>query len=67
MRFQPVKCNMMQLTKKTKKIHASQPLREQSSKTLNASNYLGVKLTNYLRWIHMLAMFALRLTGPLDF
>ena len=41
MRFQPVKCNMMQLTRKRiKKIHASYTLEELTLKTLKALNTL---------------------------
>ena len=41
MRFQPVKCNMMQLTRKwIKKIHASYTLEELTLKTLKALNTL---------------------------
>ena len=53
MRFQPVKCNMMQLTKKKqkkkriKKIHASYTL---EGTDLENIKYLGVTITSDLRW-----------------
>ena len=47
-RFQPVKCNMMQLTRKCiKKIHASYTL---DGTDLENIKYLGVTITSELRW-----------------
>ena len=55
MRFQPVKCNMMQLTRKRiKKIHASYTLERTDLENIESNKYLGV------------TMSALRLTEPLD-
>ena len=49
MRFQPVKCNMMQITKKwIKKIHASYTLEGMVLKTAESIKYLGVTITNKL-------------------
>ena len=50
MRFQPVKCTMMQITRKRiKKIHASYTL--EGTVLENVENkYLGVTITNDLRW-----------------
>ena len=51
MRFQTVKCNMMQITRKRiKKIHASYTLVETVLENLESIKYLGVIITNDLRW-----------------
>ena len=51
MRFQPVKCNMMQLTRKRiKKIHASYTLEGTDLENVESIKYLGVTITNNLRW-----------------
>ena len=50
MRFQPVKCNMMQLTRKwIKKIHASYTLKGTELENVESIKYLGVTITNDLR------------------
>ena len=50
-RFQPVKCNMMQLTRKRiKKIHASYTLEGNDLENVESIKYLGVKITSDLRW-----------------
>ena len=51
MRFQPVKCNMMQLTRKRiKKIHASYTLEGTDLENVESIRYLGVTITSDLRW-----------------
>ena len=51
MRCQPVKCNMMQLSRKQiKKIHASFTLEGTDLENVESFNYLGVTVTNDLRW-----------------
>ena len=51
MRFQPVKCNMMQLTRKRiKKIHASYTLEGTDLENIESIKYLGVTITSDLRW-----------------
>ena len=50
MRFQPVKCNMMQLTKKHNKIQASYTLEGTVLENVESIKYLGVTITSYLKW-----------------
>ena len=51
MRFQPVKCNMMQLTRKQiKKIHASYTLEGTNLENVESIKNLGVTITSDLRW-----------------
>ena len=51
MRIQPVKCNMMQLTRKRiKKIHASYTLAGTELENVESIKYLGVTIKNDLRW-----------------
>ena len=51
MRFQPVKCNMMQITRKRiKKIHASYTLEGTVLENVESTKYIGVSITNDLRW-----------------
>ena len=50
MRFQPVKCNMMQLTRKrTKKIHASYTLEGTDLENVASITYPGVIIISDLR------------------
>ena len=51
MRFQPVKCNMMQLmNKRTSKIQASYKLEGTVLKNVESIKYLGVTITKNLKW-----------------
>ena len=51
MRFQPVKCNMMQLTRKhLDKIQASHTLEGTVLENVDNIKYLGVTITNDLKW-----------------
>ena len=51
MRFQPVKCNMMQLTRKhLNKIQASYTLEGAVLENMDDIKYLGVTITNDLKW-----------------
>ena len=51
MRFQPVKCNEMQITKtRIEKIHASYTLEGTVLENVESIKHLGVTITNDLRW-----------------
>ena len=50
MRFQPVKCNMMQLTKKHNKTLASYTLEGTVFENVDSIKYLGVTITSDLKW-----------------
>ena len=51
MRFQPVKCNMMQLTnKRSSKIQANYSLEGTVLENVESIKYLGVTITNDLKW-----------------
>ena len=51
MRFQPVKCNRMQLTRKRiKQSHASYTLEGTDLENIESIKYLEVTITNDLRW-----------------
>ena len=51
MRFQPVKCNVMQITRKRiKKIDASYSLEGTVLENVEKIKYLGVTITNDLKW-----------------
>ena len=53
MRFQAVKCNMMQLTilnKRSSKIQANYTLEGSVLENVESIKYLGVTITNDLKW-----------------
>ena len=51
MRFQPVKCNMMQLTRKRiKKTHASYTLEGTDLENVESIKYLGVTITSEMEY-----------------
>ena len=51
MRFQPIKCNIMQITRKRiKKINASYNLEGTVLDNVENSKYLGITITNGLKW-----------------
>ena len=49
-RFQPVKCNMKQIRKQIKKIHASYTLEGTVLENVENTKYFGITITNDLRW-----------------
>ena len=67
MRFQPVKCNIMQLTnKRINKIEASYTLEGTVLENVDRIKYLGVTITNDLKWnthIHNICTKANRTLG----
>ena len=50
MRFQPVKRNMMQLTKKHNKVDASYTLEGTVLENVESIKYIGVTITSDLKW-----------------
>ena len=67
MRFQG-KCNIMQITRKRiKKINASYNLEGTVLDNVENIKYLGITITDDLKWTHMSAISAQRLIGPLSF
>ena len=50
MRFQPTKCNMMQLSRKREGLKYKYTLKNTELEFLESIKYLGVNITNYLHW-----------------
>ena len=66
MRFQPVKCNIMQITRKRiKKINASYNLEGTVLDNVENIKYLGVTITNDLKGTHMSVISTQSLIWPL--
>ena len=68
MRFQPVKCNMMQLTnKQSSKIQANYTLEGTVLENVESIKYLDVTITNDLKWnSYFQCLFVQRLTELSD-
>ena len=65
-RFQPVKCNIMQITRKQiKKINASYTLEGMVLDNIENIKYLVITITNDLKWNTHQQYFAQRPVGPL--
>ena len=67
MRFQPVKCNMMQLTKKHNKIDASCMLEGTVLENVESIKYFGVTITSDLKWNSHIRNVCSRANRTLDF
>ena len=68
MRFQPVKCNMMQLTnKRINKIEASYTLEGTVLENVDSIKYLGVTITNDLKWNTHINNFCTKANRTLGF
>ena len=68
MTSQPVKCNMMQITRKLmKKIHASYSLKGTALENVESIKYLGVNITNDLRWNKHVSNICTKANRTFDF
>ena len=68
MRFQPVKCNMMQLTnKRSSKIQANYTLEGTLLENVESIKYLGVTITNDLKWNTHISNVCTKANRPLGF
>ena len=68
MRFQPAKCNIMQLTRKRiKKINAVYSLEGTVLETVDNIKYLGVTISKDLKWNTHVSNFCTKANRALDF
>ena len=68
MRFQPVKCNMMQLTnKRSSKIQANYTLEGTVLENVESIKYLGVTITNDLKWNTLISNVCTKANRTLGF
>ena len=68
MRFQPVKCNIMQITRKrTNKIEASYTLESTVLENVDPIKYIGVTITHDLRWNTHISNMCTKANGTLGF
>ena len=69
MRFRPVKCNIMQITKtkRIKKTNASYNLEGTVHDNVENIKYLGITITNDLKWNTHVSNICTRQIGPLAF
>ena len=66
-RFQPVKCNMMQLTNKHNKIKASYTLEGTVLENVESIKYLGVTITSDFKWNSHIRNVCSKANGTLGF
>ena len=68
MRFQPVKCNMMQVTRKnTNKVQASYTLEGTVLQNVDSIKYLGVTITYDLKWNKLVSNICTKAKRTLGF
>ena len=68
MRFQPVNCNLMQITRKrTNEIKASYTLEGTVFENMNSVKYLGVTVTHDLRWNTYISNMCIKANRTLGF
>ena len=68
MRFQPVKCNMMQLTRKRiKESHASYTIEGTDLENVESIKYLGITITSDFRWNTHVSNVCTKANGILGF
>ena len=68
MRFQPVKCNIMQITRKQiKKVNASNSLEGTALENVEKIKYLGVTIANDLKWNTLVSNICTKANRTLSF